>query len=154
VTTRRTSGAAALAGGACLVAVYGLMQLLVFELRGVSTATVLASAIGGFLGFVSLALEIGMVERSARTFHAQGVQTTFLSFIMRLVVVAPLTLLFMKGSLGVDHEAFAISYCATFFLYLCWLTWATYHAPTCYRPKPKQGTATVVDRRPVVGSAR
>lgn len=132
-----TSRAGRVAGALSLVAAFVAIEALVLELRGANPASFLGLQIGAFLGLVSLVLEIAMLERSFRTFHAQGVQTTFMSFMMRLVVVAPLTLLFMKSALGVDHEAFALSYCATFFLYLCWLTWKTYHAPSLYRPRAK-----------------
>lgn len=148
------SRGAAIAGGVSLVAILGLMQALVFTMRGVSPATVTASCLGAFLGLVSLAIEIGLVERSARSFHAQGLQTTFISFVLRLTIVAPLTLLFMKSSLGVDHEAFALTYCATFFLYLCWLTVETYRAPAAYRPRAAAGAPVVRDNRTTVGSAR
>lgn len=152
------SRAAAVTGAVFLAVTFGLVEMLVFQLRGVGTASVTGALLGGFLGLVSLAVEIGMQERSARTFHAQGLQTTFLSFVMRVVVVAPLTILFMGGGLGIDHEAFALSYCATFLLYLCWLTWETYHAPAAYRPRAAAGGLRVVvqprDGRAAVGSAR
>lgn len=157
VRRAEASRAAKIAGGATLVAIFLAVEALVFQLRGLSPETFTASAIGAFLGLISLAVEIGMVERSARTFHAQGVQATFLSFVMRLVIVAPLTLLFMKKSVGVDHEAFALTYCATFFLYLCWLTWETYHAPAQYRPKAAGASPAEIvvrDNRKTVGSAR
>jgi hypothetical protein len=154
------SPAARLAGALALVAVFAGIVALVVELRGASPAAFLGIQIGSFLGLVSLVLEIAMVERSSRTFHAQGVQTTFLSFMMRLVVVAPATLLFMKPALGVDHEAFALSYCSTFFLYMCWLTWKTYHAPSTYRPRARAAVPgapaaiVVLDHRAKSGAAR
>ncbi|MCE9637214.1 MAG: hypothetical protein K8T90_16025 [Planctomycetes bacterium] len=129
------SRAAAFAGATTLIAVLVGTEALVVSMRGISPATVIAATIGIFLGLISLAVEIGLLERSARTFHAQGVQTTFISFVMRLATVAPVTLLMMKTSLGLDPQAFALSYCGTFFLYLCWLTVETYHAPVHYRPK-------------------
>lgn len=116
-------------------------------MTGLSPAAVLGLLLGGFLGLISLSIEIGLLERSARTFHAQGVQTTFISFVMRLTVVAPLTLLFMNVGLGIDSQAFALSYCGTFFLYLCWLTWETYHAPVQYRPRAAAGGFVVRDQR-------
>lgn len=143
-----------LAGAATLVALFAGIEALVLRMTGVSPATVAGTLLGGFLGLISLAIEIGLLDRSARTFHAQGVQTTFISFVMRMCVVAPLTLLFMKGEIGVHHQAFALSYCGTFFLYLCWLTWETYHAPAQYRPKATAGTIVVRDRRATAGSAR
>lgn len=142
VPSAKGSRAGRIAGALFLVATFVGVEALVLELRGASPASFLGLEIGAFLGLVSLVLEIAMLERSSRTFHAQGLQTTFMSFMMRLVVVAPLTLLFMKDSLGVDHEAFALSYCSTFFLYMCWLTWKTYHAPACYRPRSRAAAGT------------
>ena len=89
------------------------------------------------LGLAALIFEIGLAERAERTFYAQGVQTTFMSFMMRLATVGPLTMLFMKRDIGVDPQAFALSYCSTFVVYMCWLAWKTYHAPSTYRPKAK-----------------
>jgi FlaA1/EpsC-like NDP-sugar epimerase len=143
-----TSPAARFAGALAMLAMFVGVEAMVFSLRGLSPATFTAALLGAFLGLISLAIEIGMQERSARIFHAQGMQTTFMSFMMRMVIVAPLTLLFMKKELGVDHEAFALSYCSTFFLYMCWLTWETYHAPALYRPKAAAaGPLVVRDRR-------
>lgn len=136
-----------IAGAASLIALFACIEWLVVSLTGLTPATTTAAALGGFLGLVSLAIEIGLLERSARTFHAQGVQTTFISFVMRLGIVAPLTLLFMKPAVGIDAQAFALSYCGTFFIYMCWLTWETYHAPVQYRPKATTGRIVVVDRR-------
>lgn len=150
-----TSRAGRIAGAAVLVAVFAAVEGLVLGMRGVSPATTGAVLLGGFLGLVSLAIEIAMLERSARTFHAQGVMTTFLSFMMRLAVVAPVTLLLMKSDLGLDAQSYALSYCATFLLYMCWLTWVTYHAPPLYRPKATAPGAIVVrDNRTAAGSAR
>ena len=142
-----TSPVARFAGAVTVVAVLGGIEALVFEMRGVTPGSTTGVLLGGFLGLISLALETGMIERSSRTFHAQGVQTTFLSFLMRLAVVAPLTLLFSKTEVGIDHEAFALSYCGTFLLYLCWLTWHTYHAPVRYRPQATFKRVKVIDRR-------
>lgn len=139
-------------GSATLGLVFCACTWLVLELCGNGPAAWLGIQIGSFLGLVSLVIEIALVERSARTFHAQGVQTTFMSFILRIATVAPLTLLFMKAEIGVDSQAFAVSYCGTFFLYLCWLAWETYHAPVAYRPRGRttQGEGIVVkdNRRP------
>lgn len=142
-----TSLAARVTGAAFLVAVFLGIEALVLQLGGATPRTFAALALGGLLGLVSLTVELGMLARSARTFHAQGVQTTFLSFMMRLGVVAPVTLLLMKSDLGMDPQSFALSYCATFFLYLCWLTWVTYHAPVQYRPKPSTARIVVRDNR-------
>lgn len=145
-TPQPTSRAGRIAGALFLVAAFAGVECLVFALRGVSPGTVVPAALGAFLGLISLAVEIGLLERSARTFHAQGVQTTFISFVMRLGTVGPVTLLLMKSSLGMDPQAFALSYCGTFFLYLCWLTWETYRAPVHYRPR----AAAVRGAEPVV----
>ena len=148
--TPKGSRGARIAGALCLLAIFAGVAALVLRLRGTTPAAVLGLEVGAFLGLVSLVIEMAMVERASRTFYAQGVQTTFLSFMMRLVLVAPATLLFMKPALGVDHEAFALAYCSTFFLYLCWLTWRTYHAPSSYRPRAQSGAAgriTVRDNR-------
>lgn len=140
MTAPRTP-AGRIAGAMTLVALFAATELLVFQLRPLAPATAMAACLGGFLGLVSLALEMGMQERAARTFHAQGVQTTFLSFMMRLAVVGPTTLLLMKSEIGLDPQAFALSYCSTFFLYLCWLTWVTYHAPVQYKPRARAAAA-------------
>jgi hypothetical protein len=140
------SRAGRIAGGLFLVAAFAAVEWLVFTLCGVSARTVTPAALGVFLGLISLAIEIGLLERSARTFHAQGVQTTFISFAMRLATVGPVTLLLMKSSLGMDPQAFALSYCGTFFLYLCWLTWETYRAPVQYRPRAQSGRTDDVVR--------
>jgi hypothetical protein len=124
-------------GVAMLVAVTLGSEWFVIALCGARPESVLGMSIGTFLGLVALVLEIAMVERAERTFHAQGVQTTFMSFMMRLATVGPLTILFMKSELGVSPHAFALSYCATFVSYMCWLSWKTYHAPAHYRPKTK-----------------
>jgi hypothetical protein len=145
------SAAGRVAGALFLVAAFVAVEALVLSMRGLSPRTVTPAALGAFLGLVSLAVEIGLLERSARTFHAQGVQTTFISFVMRLGTVAPVTLLLMKPSLGMDAQSFALSYCGTFFLYLCWLTWETYRAPVHYRPRATEsngdGVIIVKDRR-------
>lgn len=142
----RALGASAMGG------LYLGIVALVAALRGSNPETWLGVHIGTFLGFVSLVIEIAMVERSSRTFHAQGVQTTFMSFLMRIVVVGPATLLFMKPELGVDHEAFALSYLATFFVYMCWLTWKTYHAPAHYRPKAARAAGAAAPGSPLAGA--
>jgi hypothetical protein len=144
----RQSGAAAkVLGGLFLVGVFAGIEALVVAMQGAHPAAFAAAALGGFLGLVSLTIELGLLARSARTFHAQGVQATFMSFMMRLVVVAPVTLLLMKYELGMDPTSFALSYCATFFLYMCWLTWVTYHAPVQYRPKASASRIVVRDNR-------
>jgi hypothetical protein len=118
-------------GAGSLAAVLAAVLWGVLALRGASPATFAGLAVGVFTGLVSLVVELAMLERAERTFYAQGVQVTFMSFVMRLVVVAPLTLLFRVSE--VDAEAFALSYLATFLVYLCWLTWTMYHAPVQYK---------------------
>ena len=145
-------------GTAVLVAVFVGVQALVVTYRGASPQVFNALEVGTLAGLVSLVLEFVLIERSDRTFHAQGVQATFLSFVMRLVVVAPLTLLFLRKGSETDHEAFALSYCSTFFVYLCWLTWKSYHAPVQYRARgerPARPAETRAERtRRTAGSAR
>ena len=141
-----------------LAAVLALVLWGVVEHRGASPATLQAVAIGLFLGLVSLVVENGLLERAERSFHAQGVQAVFMSFVMRLVVVAPLVLLFGRAGSGTDAEAFALSYCSTFFVYLVGLTWKTYHAPVQYCPVraererlergPSRGARRPADERP------
>lgn len=114
---------------------------LVAAMLGAKPSVFLGSCAGTFAGLVSLVIEMAMVERSARTFHAQGVQTTFMSFLMRLVTVGAVTLLLRFMDSGADPVAFALTYCGTFFLYLCWLTWVTYHAPVHYRGRAKKQPA-------------
>ncbi len=156
------SATAVAIGVAMLVAVTLGSEAFVIALCGARPETTLGMSIGTFLGLIALVMEIAMVERAERTFHAQGVQTTFMSFMMRLATVGPLTILFMKSELGVSPHAFALSYCATFVSYMCWLGWKTYHAPAHYRPKAKAsaGEGIVVrenrreNRAHAVGSAR
>lgn len=139
--TKGPSATAVAIGVAMLVAVTLGSEAFVIALCGARPETVLGMSIGTFLGLIALVMEIAMVERAERTFHAQGVQTTFMSFMMRLATVGPLTILFMKSELGVSPHAFALSYCATFVSYMCWLGWKTYHAPAHYRPKAKASVA-------------
>ncbi len=148
------SSGARLAGALVLAAVFVGIQALVVGYRGASPRVFTAVEAGSVAGLVSLLLELHMIDRSDRSFSATGVQATFMSFVMRLVVVAPLTLLFMRKGSEVDHEAFALSYCSTFFVYLCWLTWKSYHAPVQYKgrgTRPSQATprsASVPTRAP------
>ena len=131
------SHAARAVGVLALAASFVLIQWGVLALAGFRPESFLGAEIGAFLGLISLVFEIALVTRAERTFHAQGVQTTFMSFMMRLATVGPLTMLFMKSDIGVDPQAFALTYCGTFFLYMCWLAFKTYHAPALYRPKAK-----------------
>lgn len=133
------------------------LEAMVIVWCGLRPASFSGVAIGAMIGLASLALEIQIVERAMRSAKGDTASATFQTFAMRLALVAPITFAFqMKGS-GVDASAFAVSYLVTFFVYLCWLTWKSYHAPVQYRAKPKQFAPRVVENvrdRTAAGSSR
>ena len=107
------------------------------------------------LVLASLVLEINIVERAMRMPRGDTASATFQTFAMRLALVAPLTFVFQRAGSSVDGTAFAISYLTTFFVYLCWLTWKTYHAPVQYKGRSKQFAPRVVEKsRQFDGCAR
>ncbi|MCG3134283.1 MAG: hypothetical protein HMLKMBBP_01576 [Planctomycetes bacterium] len=138
VAMPRGSAAARVSGAVFLAGAQAATIAIVLAMLGGKPAVWMGCWAGTFAGLVSLVVEMAMVERSARTFHAQGVQTTFMSFLMRIVTVGAVTMLLRSLDAGVDPYGFALTYCGTFFLYMCWLTWVTYHAPVHYRGKSKK----------------
>ena len=138
---------ARLIGALCLAATFVGLDALLVAWRGLAPATCTALAFGTLLGLGSLVLEIQMIERAMRTKSGDVANATFQSFAMRLVLVAPTTFWFSRDGSGVDHTGFAVAYLVTFFVYLCWLTWKTYHAPVQYKAKrSKPFTPRVVEK--------
>ncbi len=86
--------------------------------------------VGTFAGLVSLVVELAVVGRSMRLFNENGLQATLMTFTMRLGAVGGLGVCFLADGSWVDLQAFCLSYCATFFIYMCWLTWRTAKQPT------------------------
>ena len=136
-TAKGPSARAKVLGSIALAMTFVLCEWFAISLSGSRPEAFLGLEIGIVLGLAALVFEIALAERAERTFYAQGVQTTFMSFMMRLATVGPLTMLFMKRDIGVDPQAFALSYCSTFVVYMCWLAWKTYYAPSTYRPRAK-----------------
>jgi len=141
------SAAARLWGAAALVAAFVGLNVLVVGYGGLRPATFAGVEIGSVIGLLSLVLEIHVVERAMRTLKGDVAGATFQTFAMRLALVAPLTFVFMRKGSSVDGTAFACSYLATFFVYLSWLTWKTYHAPVQFKGKAAKFTPRVVDRK-------
>jgi hypothetical protein len=147
-------GARIAAAMAIAVTFLGLEALVVLY-RGLTPASVTGVEVGAVFGLFSLVVEMHLVASALRSTKGDPAGATFQTFAMRLAVVAPLTWAFGGSGSGVDSVAFAVSYCVTFFVYLCWLTWKTYHMPVQYRPRPKQFAPRVVERRrDTAGSAR
>lgn len=145
------SAKARLFGTLALAATFVALEALVVGYRGLNPASIVGAQIGALIGFASLALEIQLVERALRSKTGDVAGATFQTFAMRLAVVAPLTYVFQRLTSGVDGTAFAVSYLVTFFAYLCWLTWKTYHMPVQYKAGRKQFAPRVVDRRETAG---
>lgn len=101
---------------------------------GLSPRTMSGVYVGTLTGLMSLVVEIAVIGRSLRLFQHNGMRATLETFTMRLVTVGALGIWFMRGESGTDAQAFCLTYCGTFFVYLCWLTWRTYKAPVQYRP--------------------
>jgi hypothetical protein len=149
------SRGARIAGAIAIAVTFLGLEALVVLYRGLNPASVTGVEVGAVFGLLSLVLEIHLVERALRTPKGDPAGATFQTFAMRLAVVAPLTFAFSGSRSGVDDVAFAVSYCVTFFVYLCWLTWKTYHMPVQYRPRAKTFAPRVVERsRDTAGSAR
>jgi hypothetical protein len=148
---------ARLVGAIALAVTFLGLEGLVLGYRGFNPASFAGVEIGVVAGLLSLVLEIQLVERAMRSVRGDSAAATFQTFALRLAIVAPLTLAFqMKGS-SVDATAFAVAYLVTFFVYLCWLTWKTYHAPVQYKAKPKHFEPRVVVKTretETVGSTR
>jgi hypothetical protein len=141
-------------GTLSLVAVFLALEALVVGYRGINPASFMGVQIGALVGFGSLALEMELVQRALRSKSGDVAGATFQTFAMRLVIVAPLTFVFQRMVSGIDGTAFAVSYLVTFFAYLCWLTWKTYHMPVQYKAGRKQFAPRVVDRRETTGCGK
>jgi hypothetical protein len=140
------SARARLFGTLSLVAVYVALVALVLGYRGLNHASFTGVAIGSLIGLASLVLEMNIVARAMRSLRGDVANATFQTFAMRLAIVAPLTFVFQRAGSSVDGTAFAVSYLVTFFVYLCWLTWETYHAPVQYRGRPRKFAPRVVEK--------
>jgi hypothetical protein len=136
-----------LAGAIALAVTFVGLQALVLGYRGLNPASFAGVEIGTVLGLGCLVLEIQIIRRAMRTLKGDVAGATFQTFAMRLALVAPLTFAFMRDGSSVDATAFAVGYLVTFFVYLCWLTWVTYHAPVRYKGKGAQFAPRVVERR-------
>ena len=149
------SRGARIAAAVSIAVTFAGLEVLVVLYRGLHPASVTGVAVGAVLGLLSLVLEMHLVENALRTPKGEPSGAALQTFAMRLAVVAPLTFAFSGEGAGVDAVAFAVSHCVTFVVYLCWLTWKTYHMPVQYRPRPKQFAPRVVDRRrDAAGSVR
>ena len=151
------SARARLLGALALAVVFAGLETLVIVDRGFNPAAFAGVELGALIGLASLALEIQLVERAMRTLKGDPAGATFMTFAMRLTIVAPLTFLFQRQGSSVDAPAFAIGYLVTFFVYLCWLTWKSYHAPVQYRGGRSRGAPRVVEKgrtAETAGSAR
>lgn len=125
------SVAGRLVGAFALAACYAVLVWLIRLHRGAVPEVSLAIAIGTFVGLASLVMEIAIVGRSMRLVELNGMNATLTTFGIRLGTVGAFGGWFI--ALGaVDSEAFCLSYFATFFLYLCWLTWRIYNEPVHY----------------------
>jgi len=131
-------------GSAALVVTFVALEALVVGYGGLRPQTFIGVEIGALLGLISLVLEMQIVGRAMRMPRGDTAAATFQTFAMRLALVAPLTLVFQRTGSNVDGTSFAVSYLVTFFVYLCWLTWKTYHAPV---QVPGQAEAVRAPRR-------
>lgn len=116
-----------------LILTFAGLSWLVLAYVGVSAATVSGFEIGTFLGLLSLAIELILVERDEVRTNGDPSQAVFASFFLRLAIVGPFTMWFGAMDVGIHAEAFALSYLSTFFVYLCWLTWKVATAPVHYK---------------------
>lgn len=119
------------AGAVSLVACFVVLQWLVAAWSGYSPATFAGLWIGSFIGLVSLAVELSLVGRASRDPHSDGLQVVLGTFMMRCMTVGALTLGFWAVE-AIDAQAFAVSYCSTFVVYLVWLTWRMAMTPSSY----------------------
>ncbi len=133
-------------GAAALAATLVLLDALVVGYRGLNPASFTGVEVGTVIGLLSLVLEIHLVERAMRSANGDVAGATFQTFAMRLALVAPLTFAFQSKGSSVDGTAFAVSYFSTFFVYLCWLTWKTYHAPVQFKGKAAKFAPRVVEK--------
>jgi len=134
-------------GALALAASFVALDALVLGYRGLNPASFAGVQIGTVTGLLSLVLEIHVVERAMRTLKGDVAGATFQTFAMRLALVAPLTFVFQRAGSSVDGTAFACSYLVTFFVYLSWLTWKTYHAPVQFKGKAAKFAPRVVEKK-------
>jgi hypothetical protein len=130
------SAAGRLVGALSLAVTYVVLAWLIALHCGYVPATSAGIAIGTFVGLGSLVAEIAIIGRSMRGFERNGMGATLQTFTMRLLTVGALGGLFLFVD-AVDAEAFCLSYFATFFVYMCWLTWRCYQQPVQYKRKPR-----------------
>ena len=110
---------------------------------GVEAAVAWAGAVvGTFAGLSMLVFEMALIGRSMRRFARGGMQATLQSFTLRLAIVGSLGMWFMREGSGTDSQSFCLTFVATFFVYLCWLTWRVYNEPVQYRARPSGETRT------------
>ena len=138
---------ARLLGTIALAVTFVALEALVLGYRGLNPASFAGVEIGTVIGLASLVLEIQLVRRAMRALTGDVAGATFQTFAMRLAIVAPLTFAFQRAGSSVDGTAFAVGYLVTFFVYLCWLTWTTYHAPVQYKGKGARFAPRVVEKR-------
>jgi hypothetical protein len=138
---------ARLIGTVTLAVLFLALEALVLGYRGLNPASFAGVEIGTVIGLASLALEIQLVRGAMRSLKGDVAGATFQTFAMRLALVAPLTFAFQRAGSSVDGTAFAVGYLVTFFVYLCWLTWTTYHAPVQYKGKRANFAPRVVEKR-------
>jgi len=136
-----------MAGAATLAVLCVALDALVVGYRGLNPASFTGVEIGTVIGLLSLVLEMNLIERAMRTKKGDVAGATFQTFAMRLALVAPLTFVFQQKGSSIDGTAFAVSYLVTFFVYLSWLTWKTYHAPVQYKGKAAKFAPRVVEKR-------
>ena len=124
-----------IAGALSLATTLVIVLWGVVDLSGFTPMTMSGVYTGTFFGLITLAVEMAVIGRSLRIFEHNGMQATLQTFIMRLIIVGGLGMWFMRVGSGTDAQAFCLSYCATFFVYMCWLTWRTYNQPVHYQGK-------------------
>lgn len=112
---------------------------------GLGPESVTGMSVGTFLGLGTLAVELAVIRHAYRTQVGDPAQATFGTFFMRLAVVGLLHFAFMAQGSGVDPSAFSLSYCGSFFVYMCWLTWRIATLPPQYQGGA--GAAQPVERR-------
>lgn len=131
---------------------FALVLWAILGYCGISPRVMSGVYVGTLLGLASLVLEMAVIGRSMRLFHHNGMQATLQTFSVRLVLVLAIGAWSMRPASGTDASAFCLTYCSTFFVYLCWLTWRTYNAPVQYQGKGRAVAAPKA--RQVVGSTR
>ncbi len=147
------SATARLVGASALALTFLGLEALVLGYCGLNPRSFTGVEIGALLGLANLVLELHVVERAMRLPKGDTAGATFQTFAMRLALVGPLTFVFQRAGSSVDATAFAVAYLVTFFLYLCWLTWKSYHAPVQYRARTEQFAPRVLEKGRPVGLA-